>query len=199
VFSSGDEDDDVPGGFDGELIAAVHGPLGGQWGNSVARFSNSPYYRDGVYRTTDGYDFGDPDGRRWGPSHVRGTRGVRRDRKPPTVAMCGSSGARLGCVVTGGGLDKAIIRRHIKAQLRRIEHCYERELIARPGLGGTIRSTFTISPVGVVQGITSDGMGLDSLHACVSGVIGAIQFPRSTDGDAVRVNYPFHFHAAGES
>ena len=35
-----------------------------------------------------------------------------------------------------GDLDKAIIRRYIKRNIQKITYCYEKQLLAKPGLGG---------------------------------------------------------------
>lgn len=95
-----------------------------------------------------------------------------------------------------GGLDKAIIKRYIKRSLDKIAYCYERELLAKPGLAGTIGVQFYIAPNGTVQ--TSTGSGFDGEVArCVADVVKAIKFPMPTDGGGVQVNYPFNFHAAG--
>ncbi len=48
----------------------------------------------------------------------------------PTVAI-GQPNAQ-------GDLDKAIIRRYIKRNQQKIQYCYEKELLAKPNLSGTV-------------------------------------------------------------
>jgi hypothetical protein len=72
-----------------------------------------------------------------------------------------------------------------------IEYCYERELLARPSLEGTIVVQFVISSTGSVT--SSHGSGFDAMVAsCVGEVVGNIAFPRPSDG-IVQVNYPLTF------
>ncbi len=190
--SSGWDQEDVAGGYNGDRIEAINGP-GGDWGNQIQSFSNSPYYRPGIYRTIDGYDTGDPNGKWWGPSRLPGKKGNDRERKGPKVSFCTGPNP---CSTIGDGIDKETVRRYIKRQLGRIQHCYERALIADPSLAGTVSTAFTISPTGTVQGTSARGMN-STMQSCVSGVISSIHFPSSTDRSPVRVTYPFHFRQNG--
>jgi hypothetical protein len=95
-----------------------------------------------------------------------------------------------------GGLDKSIIRRYVKRQQNSVAYCYEKELLAKPGLQGEVMVQFMIAADGSVQ--ASKGAGMDSnVAACVADVIHGITFPRPSDGGTVQVNYPFDFHRAG--
>jgi len=117
----------------------------------------------------------------------------------------GNGGKRTGAVPqpvigtpTGGGnLDKAIIKRYIKRNVHKIAYCYESELMARPGIEGSVMVNFLITGSGTVQ--SSTGAGFDGkVSSCVAMVIKNIEFPRPTDGGSVQVNYPFTFHATGK-
>ena len=185
-YASGLENEDVYGGDEGELIAAVNGPYSSTWGNQHHNFSDSPYYRDGI-KLTNGYITGRPDGdkRYFGGDSTKLPGQRDRRAKRPHIG---------DAKVVGNGLDKAIIRRHIRWKLQRISHCYERELIVRPELSGTLKTSFTISGNGAV--VTSRASGMNSGVAnCVSGVIKSIQFPASKDGTMVKVAYPFFFRS----
>ncbi|HEX5060430.1 MAG TPA: AgmX/PglI C-terminal domain-containing protein [Kofleriaceae bacterium] len=95
-----------------------------------------------------------------------------------------------------GGLDKSIIRRYIKRNIDKIKYCYEKQLLAKPGLEGTVSVSFFITPAGSVT--SSTGAGVDPTVAnCVADVVSTIEFPRP-DGGGVQVNYPFTFHPAGQ-
>ena len=102
----------------------------------------------------------------------------------------------IGRPIIGGDLDRAIIRRYIRQNIDKISYCYEKQLLAKPGLGGTVNVQFLIAGNGSVQ--ASSGSGLDSeVAGCVAGVIKNIKFPAPANGGNVQVNYPFNFHPAG--
>jgi hypothetical protein len=95
-----------------------------------------------------------------------------------------------------GTLDKSIVKRYIKQREEQIGYCYQKELLARPKLAGTVTIQFLISPTGNVQ--SSVGAGFDQpVASCVADVIKAISFPAPKNGGAVTVNYPFTFRTAG--
>jgi hypothetical protein len=109
------------------------------------------------------------------------------NRTPPAPT------ARIGVpTATGGDLDKAIIRRYIKRNIQKIQYCYERELLSKPKLAGTLTVSFTIGGDGLVPKSTAKGVD-PTVATCVAGVIKGIEFPRPKDGKALEVNYPFTF------
>ncbi|MGE0871212.1 MAG: AgmX/PglI C-terminal domain-containing protein [Kofleriaceae bacterium] len=121
---------------------------------------------------------------------VGGGRGGMRGRSAavPTVS--------IGQPSAQGDLDKAIIRRYIKRNIQKIQYCYEKELLAKPGLSGVVSTSFFITPNGNVA--SSNGSGVDpNVANCVAGVIKAIEFPKPKGGGGVQVNYPFTFRPAG--
>jgi hypothetical protein len=121
---------------------------------------------------------------------VGGGRGGMRGRSSavPTVSI-GQPNAQ-------GDLDKAIIRRYIKRNIQKIQYCYEKELLAKSNLSGTVQTQFFITPNGNVA--SSTGSGVDSEVAnCVANVIRGIEFPKPKGGGGVQVNYPFTFRPAG--
>ena len=95
-----------------------------------------------------------------------------------------------------GDLDKAIIRRYVKRNLSRITYCYEKELLVKPNISGSIQVQFFISPEGKVA--SADAHGFDpTVASCVADVIKQIEFPKPRGGGGVQVNYPFNFRPAG--
>lgn len=118
-----------------------------------------------------------------GPSG--GPQGSGRTSKvpPPTT----------GRITVKGGLDKAIIRRLVKRKLTRIRHCYEKQLLVAPGLGGTVMASFVIGPNGSVLQSTASGIGDGELEGCVARIVGSIQFPKG--GGVANVRYPFSFRS----
>ena len=121
---------------------------------------------------------------------VGGGRGGMRGRTAavPTVS--------IGQPSAQGDLDKAIIRRYIKRNLQKIQYCYEKQLLAKPTISGTVSSQFFITPNGTVA--SSTGSGVDpEVASCVADVIRNIEFPKPKGGGGVQVNYPFIFHQSG--
>jgi pSer/pThr/pTyr-binding forkhead associated (FHA) protein len=121
---------------------------------------------------------------------VGGGRGGMRGRTAavPTVSI-GQPNAQ-------GDLDKAIIRRYIKRNQQKIQYCYEKELLAKPQLSGTVMTNFLITPNGNVS--SSSGTGVDpNVANCVADVIRNIEFPKPKGGGNVQVNYPFIFRLGG--
>jgi outer membrane biosynthesis protein TonB len=103
---------------------------------------------------------------------------------------------RIGQPQSVGDLDKAIIRRYIKRNIQKITYCYEKQLLARPGLEGTVSTQFFISPNGTVA--ASNASGVDGeVASCVAAVIKNIEFPKPKGGGGVQVNYPFNFRPTG--
>jgi hypothetical protein len=101
----------------------------------------------------------------------------------------------VGQPVANGDLDKAIIRRYIKRNIQKIQYCYEKTLLAKPGLAGTVNIMFTIGAEGLVTATSGKGVDPD-VADCVAGVIKDIEFPKPKNGVVV-VNYPFVFAPAG--
>ncbi len=116
-----------------------------------------------------------------------GSGGGMRGRSGPQV--------RIGQPTAQGDLDKNIIRRYIRRQLPKITYCYEKELLARPTLEGTVVVQFMIDPQGKVGASEADGVD-KKVSACVAGVIRSIEFPKPKGGGMVKVTYPFTFRPA---
>jgi hypothetical protein len=124
-----------------------------------------------------------------GPAKPEERRGqiaiARRDLVPYPRATPGQPNAQ-------GDLDKALIRAAVHTKLHQIQYCYERELLARPHLAGTVMVQFFITPQGRVA--TANAAGMDpEVASCVAGVIRQIEFPHPNGGGGVQVNYPFTF------
>jgi hypothetical protein len=90
------------------------------------------------------------------------------------------------------GSDKNVIRRHVRAELPRVERCYQLDLPARPDLAGTATATFTIAPTGQVTSVHVVGMGLE-VDACIESIFRGMRFPAPENDGTVNVTYPFTF------
>ncbi len=185
-ISSGFDDGDIYGGLLGNEAGEMNGGFG--------------YGRSGFGPGGGGTGWGTIGTGRYGTiGHGSGTgsgygvgggRGGMRGRTSavPTVS--------IGQPNSQGDLDKAIIRRYIKRNIQKIQYCYEKELLAKSNLAGTVSTNFLITPNGNVS--QSTGSGVDpEVSSCVANVIKGIEFPKPKGGGSVSVNYPFTFRPAG--
>ncbi|MBP8810257.1 MAG: AgmX/PglI C-terminal domain-containing protein [Kofleriaceae bacterium] len=185
-ISSGFDDMDIQGGLlgneAGEMAGGFgfgrsgFGPGGGGtgWGTiGTGRFGTIGHGSG----TGSGYGIGSGRG---------GMRG--RQSAVPSV--------RIGQPQSVGDLDKAIIRRYIKRNIQKITYCYEKQLLASPGLEGTVNTQFFISPNGTVTTANASGVN-GEVASCVASVIKGIEFPKPKGGGGVQVNYPFNFRPTG--
>jgi len=184
-LSSGFDDSNIYGGLLGNEAGEMNGGFGygrsgfgpGGGGTGWGTIGTGRY-------GTIGHGAGAGDG--YG---VGGGRGGMRGRTAavPTVS--------IGQPNAEGDLDKAIIRRYIKRNLQKIQYCYEKQLLAKPTLAGTVQAQFFITPNGTVA--SSSGTGVDdAVSSCVADVIKNIEFPKPKGGGGVRVNYPFTYHSS---
>jgi hypothetical protein len=116
-------------------------------------------------------------------------RGLRRHvGGVPTATI----GRPEGCGSCDG---RDVIRRYIKRSIAKITYCYEKQLLARPGLAGEVVVQFFLSETGKVTG--SAGSGFDpTVASCVADVVANIEFPRMPSSATVR--YPFTFRAPAQ-
>jgi hypothetical protein len=93
-------------------------------------------------------------------------------------------------------VDKAALVRYIKARLKAIEGCYERELKRNPSLRGKISVRFSITPAGRAGAISIGENSLnEGVASCIQAVIHGWVFPFKP-ADEVPVEYPFVFSPA---
>ena len=121
---------------------------------------------------------------------VGGGRGGMHGRPSAVPAV------QIGQPTSNGDLDKAIIRRYIKRNIQKITYCYEKQLVAKPGLAGTVQTQFFIAPGGNVQSANASGVD-GEVASCVADVLKSIEFPKPKGGGGVNVNYPFIFRPTG--
>ncbi len=91
-----------------------------------------------------------------------------------------------------GNLDKLTIRAVVIARTDKIRFCYEKALLAKPGLAGTVTVAFYIQPDGTVGSSVATGVDQD-VATCVADVIKTLEFPKPDGGGGVQVQYPFTF------
>jgi hypothetical protein len=105
---------------------------------------------------------------------------------------------RIGQPQAVGDPDKAIIRRYVKRNIQKIQYCYEKELLAKSNLSGTVQTQFFITPNGNVA--SSTGSGVDpNVANCVASVIKGIEFPKPKGGGIAVITYPWILRASGNT
>jgi len=189
-FASGDGARDWYGGINGGPVGDQVGTLSGTWGNDVVGM--------GQWGTVK---VGDRLGRiamSGGTCDAVGCEGQGSHGTSLRKHTAGRPVLKIGPTQSSTGLDRSIIRRYIKKKILRIQHCYEKRLLAAPSLAGTLTSSFSIGGNGEVIGSSASGIGDAALQGCVSNVVASIKFPRTSGGSVVNVRYPFIFHSAGE-
>jgi TonB family protein len=97
--------------------------------------------------------------------------------------------------VSGGALDRAIIKKHINRQKGSIIYCYKKAVQSQQDLEGKVIVRFTISPTGKVMrpGIKKSTLGSSSVESCIVSRLRRWRFPAPKNGGAVAVSYPFLF------
>jgi outer membrane biosynthesis protein TonB len=100
-------------------------------------------------------------------------------------------------VVDTADIDRAALARYVKARLKAIQNCYERELKRNPKLKGKVVVRFSITRAGRTSDIEieEDTLGDEAVASCIRTVMRGWVFPFKPD-DEVPVAYPFVFSPA---
>lgn len=99
--------------------------------------------------------------------------------------------------VTGdGGYAQAAVGRALRLGARGPNACYERKLLVRPDLQGSVTVDVTVDGSGAVQSATLLNSTLDEsdVDLCVVQEVRGLRFP-STEGGSIRVQHTFVFNA----
>jgi len=94
-------------------------------------------------------------------------------------------------------VDPADIARYVKARLKAIQNCYERELKRNRNLRGRVVVGFTIQETGRTANVVveENTLGNEAVGTCVRSLIRTWAFPFRPEGE-VPVSYPFVFAPA---
>ena len=126
----------------------------------------------------------------YGTSYGCGGGGMRsRNTAVPSIS--------IGQPTVKGDLDKAIIRRYIKRNIQKLMYCYEKQLLVKPKLKGTVTIDFTIGVDGKVSASSAAGMKDKDVESCVASVVKGIEFPKPKGGADVTVAYPLTYKPTG--
>ncbi len=187
-FSAGLDDRDIMGG----LLGNEPGEMQGGWGYGISGVGAGGGGTGlGTIGTGRYGTIGHGSGTGTGYGIGSGAGGMRgRQPKQPTVS--------IGNATAVGDLDKNTIRRYVRQKIQQIEYCYQKQLVVKPSLAGTVNTKFTIDGNGRVIAASGSGMGNTEVESCVAGVLRSIQFPKPAGGGIVNVtSYPFTFRPAG--
>jgi TonB family protein len=99
--------------------------------------------------------------------------------------------------VDSPNVDREALARYVKARLKAIQNCYEKELKRTPSLKGKVVVRFNISRSGRAADIEieENSLGNEAVGACIRTVIRGWIFPFKPEDD-VPVAYPFVFSPA---
>jgi hypothetical protein len=195
-IASGFEDIDITGGIiNGDGTGAPAGTFGwgikGQGlGCGTPDGKNCEGEHAGPYATIgwEGRDYAGPFSQRPG----RPGRPGDRVAKVPTVKLS----PPIACTQDSPCLDKEIIRRYVKRNIEKITYCYEKELLAQPGLEGTVTVNYTLNGNGRVMQSTASGVD-PTVSSCIAEVVSNIHFPKVGDDGIYPIKYPFQLRPSG--
>lgn len=186
-ITSGFDDLDQDGGWDGDGPGSPYGFGNGPNGVGPGGGGNDwNSVWSGNYNTIS---TGPGTGDEWGLPGGNGKK-MRRTAKTPPPKIGEPTEACKG----SADCDPSIIKRYIKRNASKIAYCYERQLLATPGLAGTVDTLFTVMPNGTVMSAKASGVH-EEVSSCIADVISSIRFPKFDVPFQVR--YPFHLRPAG--
>jgi hypothetical protein len=99
-----------------------------------------------------------------------------------------------GDLTATADVDKDSVRKVVKANVSKLQLCYEQALLANPGIEGKIVVTFTIGIEGAVGDVSANGIHPD-VETCVAEKFRTFKFPKPSV-NKVEVQYPFTFRPA---
>ena len=111
----------------------------------------------------------------------------------PAGARAPSSTLTFGQVVVAGDLDREVIRRFLKHNQHKLVDCYDKQLVKRPKLRGSVLAKFTIDAKGSVTASSAAGMNDGDVETCVAKTIQGIEFPAPRSRGAVTATAPLTF------
>lgn len=94
-----------------------------------------------------------------------------------------------------GTIDREAVRRVIRSKLDLVRNCYERELRAKPNLGGKVVISWKIIAGGNVEGVKvkSSELNDQSIENCIVQEFYTWRFPEPPEGAVADVAFPFMF------
>ena len=123
----------------------------------------------------------------------------RRDTMRDLIkeAVANPSGADGGVDVAKLPFTSETIKMIVLSNQPKIQACYEEQLAMKKGAPqGTIKTRFTITPEGYVQGAkiawVTGALNNPHLRDCVVAVLSAMEFPKPPRGKPQPIEFPFN-------
>ena len=136
---------------------------------------------------------GDGDGNGIGPGKLK--PGVIGTRHVGGVVIGPRSKRKI--LTPGGWLTRQQIEKVVRRHLAKIQYCYERNLLLKPGLKGQLHYEWLVNRQGRVTVVrtTNDTFSTPAVGMCVGKVIKKMRFPKPKG--PVKVGFPFLFAPIG--
>ncbi|HTJ40823.1 MAG TPA: AgmX/PglI C-terminal domain-containing protein [Kofleriaceae bacterium] len=99
----------------------------------------------------------------------------------------------LSAVTADGDLDPIVIRRYLKRKLAHLQYCYEKQLLAKPTITGTMSPAIAITATGATSAVTNTTGVDDDVASCVADVLRSIEYPKPKGGAAVTAHVTIAF------
>ena len=113
--------------------------------------------------------------------------------EPGGVGLDGRSRVRSARAKISGAISRDIIRRVVRSHHSEVRRCYNRGLVADPGLAGRVVIEFVIDAKGEVSMAvaTKTTLADPEVGECIARAAEGWRFPKARDGGIARVTYPF--------
>ncbi len=111
--------------------------------------------------------------------------------------LAGPSVPSAAAEVTGGSIDKEVIRRVIRRHINEVRFCYEKGLAQNPSLAGTVAISFRVATSGAVDKseVKSSTLKHPEVESCIAKQVQRWVFPAPIGGP-VTITYPFVLRSA---
>jgi hypothetical protein len=84
----------------------------------------------------------------------------------------------LGTPAIVGAIDKTIVRRYMHRHISKFQYCYDKQLLDRPALTGTVTLRFEITRSGELTKPSVDGV--PAIKECFTRALDKIRFPHDS-------------------
>jgi TonB family protein len=193
AFAVGNDDEDIWGGLAGTETGEAQGVIGGLGLVGTGRGGGGT--GEGTIGLTNTGLIGKGGctggsarcrGVGYGPGGGSGVGFAQKGRKVPQVRP-------QAIADLDGSMDKAVIRRIVRAHINEVRACYNQGLARDPGLRGRVAVQFTIGGTGsVLSAVVGESSLRDAaVGSCVTKAVRRWKFPRPPSGGLTVVTYPF--------
>ena len=106
----------------------------------------------------------------------------------------------LGTTTGDGGLALAAVSRTLAISTRGPMSCFERKLLVRPDLRGSVIVSVQVDGTGAVRSVTtSSNLGVSDVESCVAGEVRGLSFPATGGTTVITVSHTYVFEIPGRA